>query len=220
MKDYGNEMVLVAPKRFLTKDKYKYEDVVNIIDYYSIFKLRNEVELDFDYRQIIPYCILKCGDKYFVTKRLAGDPRLTGGYSIGTGGHINKDDVNQKLDATTINNCIIRELTEETTLTKKDLPKEFKFVESFVDNSNEVSQVHLCLLYLIEVNKECKIKETDKLEGLWLSREELTDEIYNSFESWSKIAADIIVFKPIKKSVVKNTNSKSSTGTKKKRAAK
>lgn len=215
MKDYGNEMVLVVPKRFLTKDKYKYEDVVKLIDYYSVFRFRNEVELDFDLRQIIPYCILKCGDKYFATKRLAGDPRLTGGYSIGTGGHVNKEDVNPKLDATTINNCIIRELTEETTLTKKDLPKEFKFVESFVDNSNEVSQVHLCLLYLVEVNKECKIKETDKLEGLWLSKEELTDEIYNSFESWSKIAADIIGFKPIKKRATKNTKSKSSTGTKK-----
>lgn len=199
MKDYGNEMVLVVPKRFLTKDKYKYEDIVKIIDYYSIFKLRNEVELDFDYRQIIPYCVLKCGDKYFVTKRLAGDPRLTGSYSIGTGGHINKVDVKPKLDETTIDNCIIRELTEETDLTKRDLPKEFKFIESFVDDSNEVSRVHLCLLYIVEVNKECDIKETNKLEGLWLTKDELTDEIYKSFESWSKISADIIKFKPSEK---------------------
>ena len=133
---YGNEKVLCVRKYHydLTCDVYKkqgdnYEFVslLDTIERAGYYDLRYEVETDEKVLQVIPYIVLKSGDKYFVTKRLAGDARLTGMIGF-LGGHIDPSDLALNLSGRgidplkTINNGAARELSEDFTVYQIDLP--------------------------------------------------------------------------------------------------
>ena len=55
---------------------------------------RSGAEVDRSTKQIIPYLVLRDGQRYFLMQRTAagGDARLHGRYSIGVGGHLNPGD--------------------------------------------------------------------------------------------------------------------------------
>lgn len=195
------------------KKKYEYEKVLSIKNSYlsvldncddkvnvlfaliqnnSNFEYRYNAELDFTRKQVIPYVVLKHHGKYFVTKRIKGDSRLVGGLSIAVGGHINPCDAEVFTKPREIvSHCIIRELGEETTITLEDII-DWNYVTTFIDESSEVSRVHVCLLTKVLLNTDkIDIKETDKLEGCWMSVEEIKEH-YDQFEGWSKIAIDLL----------------------------
>lgn len=222
---YGDELVLCVGTRHL-EDKNTPEERLahysRIIELYGEYTLRYLAENDENMKQIIPYVVLKSGDKYMFTKRLAGDPRLTGKYTIGMGGHINYGDLEtvKRNDGyryinpnTTISNCIVREISEETTANEHCEVRnlEFKPLDCFIDLSEPVSRVHACILCLCELpDTDIGIREVEKLEAEWLSLEEVTDEIYNSLEGWSKIAYTILFGerKPAKKKAARKTRAK------------
>lgn len=222
---YGDELVLcVGTRHFEDKNtsEMRLAHYSRIIELYGEYMLRYLAENDEKMKQIIPYVVLKSGEKYMFTKRLAGDPRLTGKYTIGMGGHINYGDLStvKKNDdyqyinpGETIRKCIVRELAEETTIEEKydlqNLP--LSIIDCFIDLSEPVSRVHACILYVCEVpDADVAIQEVEKLEAQWLSLDEVTDEIYNSLEGWSKIAYTILFGerKPAKKKAVRKTRAK------------
>lgn len=192
---YGKERVLCVDTRHFANIDLS-NDIIDeyekLITLYGTYYYRYDVELDQTKKQIIPYVVLKHGDQYMFAKRLKGDSRLVGGLTIGMGGHIDYEDL--KLDGVhidagvTIDNCIIRELTEETTFDPDGIIGVDR-IGAFIDESNEVSSVHACMLAVIELgDTDIQIKETDKLEAQWLKIDDLTDEMYESLEGWSKIA--------------------------------
>lgn len=193
---YPTERVLCVNNSSLesweTQNENKVLALLNAIRFGGYMAYRYDAELNFDAKQVIPYVVLKHEDKYFVTKRIKGDERLVGGLSIAVGGHINPVDRVGTFDPEkVVLNCIDRELDEETTVIKDDI-KSMKFVTSFVDESSEVSRVHVCLLTLIELNNNAiGIKETDKLEGVWMSVDEIKEQ-YEKLEGWSKITFDLL----------------------------
>ena len=84
-----------------------------------------------------------------------------------------------------------KELFEETTINFTNVCGK-EYVTTFVDNSADVSKVHVCLLVVIELkNKDIEIRETNKLEGVWLNKQQVLD-LYDKFENWSKIAIDLL----------------------------
>jgi len=202
---YGNERVLCVDT-----SKFKYIDDLEAIDgyiklitLYGTFYYRYDVENDDTKKQIIPYIVLKSGNKYMFAKRLKGDSRLVGGYTIGMGGHVDYSDLAMDgvhIDATnTLENCVGRELNEETTIDLDGILN-FKVADCFIDESNDVSKVHACVLYVMELSDtDVTIKETDKLEAQWLTINQITDEMYESMEGWSKIAYKILFGKRKKK---------------------
>jgi len=187
---YGDTEVFVVSNEvtkdfttFMRLDKAnKYSDIFNSL---GKFIPRYDAELNFNYRQIIPYCLIKCGDNYFITRRLEGDARLTGKYSLGIGGHL------EKIDGAN-NNYIIsgmmRELNEEISIKSKI--KSIDMIGMICSNNTEVDKVHLALVYVVEMDGlDVSVKETEILIGDWIS----TDELINfdgELESWSKIAID------------------------------
>ena len=68
---------------------------------YTSYRPRDEVEQDTSFKQLIPYCIFRCGDEVFHYKRgnTQGEGRLHSKRSIGIGGHISSDDQNQSESA-------------------------------------------------------------------------------------------------------------------------
>jgi predicted NUDIX family phosphoesterase len=160
------------------------------------FKLRYEVEQDENYLQVIPYVIVKCGDKYFITERLGGDHRLKGMTAF-VGGHIDSCDkavslLDKNLIAPeeTIMRGIARELFEEINLCQIE---SLKCVGTFVDNRQPVSRVHICALIIAEITELTKttvhVKELDKLKGKWVSLDELKELMDSGkMEGWAEIA--------------------------------
>jgi len=190
------EKVLVLENRHIKPDD-TIEDYVQNIRWYGYFKAREAVENDTSLRQIIPYVVIKHNDMYFVSQRLGGDERLKGQYSIGTGGHVNLSDCvtnnSSCIDLTpTVHQNIFRELLEETTLDDISFDM-LEHIGVFVDDSNDVSKVHSCLLYVLYVDKQCAIREKNKLNGYWLTKDELFTKIDDDkLESWSKIARKML----------------------------
>lgn len=151
--------------------------------------LRYEAELDPKYKQIITYAIIQereSGD-VFCTKRLGGDSRLVGQYSIGIGGHVEPPE--QIYDA------LYREIEEEVGLSGTDL-ENCTFKGYIYDNSSEVSSVHVGFAFLVSVSKKAiSVKEKDKLSGEWVSLAQLKKyRTKDKLETWSAIAADNILF--------------------------
>jgi len=81
---------------------------------FAKFRLRESVEEDPSFKQIIPYTIITSGNEVLVYERAkkGGDPRLQGLYSIGVGGHINPHDDRDKRE-NVVSVCSWRELQEE-----------------------------------------------------------------------------------------------------------
>ncbi len=164
------------------------EALVNTIINEHEFIPRPEAEEDPNYKQIIPYVVLRQGDKIFTTRRLnkGGETRLHGKVSIGIGGHINPVDETSKEKV--LMRGLERELNEEVSIEKRG---ELVPVGVINNDTNDVGSVHLGLCFTMEVQGEVKVKETEKLEGLWLTVPELM-EYWDNMEEWTQIAITAI----------------------------
>jgi len=186
---YGDVEVFVVSNE-LTKDfdtfmqldkNNKYSEIFNEL---GKFIPRYDAELNFEHRQIIPYCLVRCGGNYFITRRLEGDSRLTGKYSLGIGGHLERLDNSNNY----ITSGMLRELDEEIDI--QSSIKSIDLIGMICSNNTEVDSVHLGLVYVVEVaGFSVKVKETETLTGDWISTEALL-EFDGELESWSKIAVD------------------------------
>ncbi len=195
-KKYGDEKVLCIPTKALEpfaqgQDPILYptEQVLECMKQHASFQLRYQVEQDSSWKQVIPYVVMETKDRIMAAKRLKGDPRLVGGYTVGMGGHINPEDGEEPIET-----CIRRELEEETTFNwERDLSGYQIHPVSFVNVRNEVSLMHICIPVRLQVqdHEAIQIRETEKLEGVWMEKSNL-DVLDGKLEGWSEIALDLI----------------------------
>lgn len=172
---YGESAERVIPVTF-----EQMTDTVN--KYYEIMP-RDQVEKDNSYKQIISYCLIRCGDDIFVAKRTKkqSEQRLHNLYSVGIGGHINTEDLEGE---NVLVQGMTRELFEEVFI---DSPYTVSFYGLINDNTTEVNSVHTGACFVITLEeKKCYIRETDKHEGLWINKNDIP-EYEASFEGWSRI---------------------------------
>ena len=140
-----------------------------------------------DYKQLIPYVILRKGDEIFTTRRLnkGGEKRLHGLLSIGVGGHINPvDEVGEDV----LMRALWREIDEEVAIESHGKLINCGFIN---DDSNSVGSVHLGACFMLDVTGEVSVRETEKLEGLWLTVPELRAQ-KDKMETWSQIALEVL----------------------------
>ncbi len=159
------------------------DTVVNIILSNHEFLPRPEAEEDPSHKQIIPYVVLCRGDEVFATRRLnkGGESRLHGLISLGIGGHINPEADGDGSDV--LYRGLRRELEEEVDITSYGnlVPRGM-----INDDTNEVGKVHLGMCFTMEVSGAVKVRETEKLEGLWLKRSQLAG-MAEEMETWSQL---------------------------------
>ena len=164
------------------------DKLVDIIISNHEFLPRPEAENDPSHKQIIPYVVLCQDDKVFVTRRLkkGGESRLHGLLSLGVGGHINPEADGDGTDVLT--RGMMREISEEVNVAQMGTLTPRGIIN---DDTNEVGTVHLGLFYTLEVEGEVSIRETEKLEGFWLKRSELSEKL-GEMETWSQFVSSII----------------------------
>ena len=158
------------------------DNVVDIILSTHEFLPRPEAENDPSHKQIIPSVVVCRGDEIFVTRRLnkGGEARLHGLLSIGVGGHINPEADGDGSDV--LFRGMKREIEEEVAIESMGALIACGMIN---DDMTEVGSVHLGLFFTLEVFGEVKVLETEKLEGFWVKRSELSG-LTEQMETWSQ----------------------------------
>lgn len=153
----------------------------------NLFLPRPAAEEDPTHKQIIPYLVVRCGDRYlhYVRGKSGGEARLHAKGSIGIGGHINDGDTHAAhFDTAAYIRAVERELHEELVM-----PPGYRnrIAALLNDDSTEVGRVHLGIVHLIDVEttdirpREDAIRDIEFLDAAQLAgrRERL--------EVWSQI---------------------------------
>lgn len=156
------------------------------------FRPRAAMEVDETWKQVIPYPILRDGDRWFLMRRTkaGGDARLHDRFSIGVGGHVNPDDGGLDGDLST---ALRREWREELDV---DFVPDFRFVGLLNDDTTAVGRVHVGLVYEGDAaGRAVAIRETDKLSGSFVSTAEVA-AVADRLETWSRLAFEFLAPHP------------------------
>lgn len=144
---------------------------------------REDAELDPNYKQLIPYCIMQYDDKIFVYERSkkGGEDRLHNLMSCGVGGHMNVEDLDSDKSFW---NALQRELREEVALPEKS---KMKIVGLVNDDSNDVGQVHIGVVILFTLQSPSILVKDESLSKGTFKRLDDCKNVINNFENWSQI---------------------------------
>jgi len=163
----------------------------SVVKEHGFYVDRAAAEDDAGLKQLIPYVVVRDGDRVFLMERTdaGGDPRLHHKASIGVGGHLNPvDDGADPLDA-----GLRREWAEELAA---DWDPEFRLVGMLNDDTNPVGSVHLGIVFVVDAaGREVRVRENDKLRGRMVPLSELRSAA-DRMESWSRLVAEGLLFAP------------------------
>ncbi|MFH1644564.1 MAG: hypothetical protein ABIA74_05315 [bacterium] len=157
-----------------------------IIDKNKQFLWRSHMELNPNYKQVIPYLVFNYHDKIFLMRRkkTSSERRLKNKYSLGIGGHIRQEDI----EGTHIFDWAKREFEEEVFY---DGELKIEPLGLLNDDSNDVGRVHIGLVFLLRgEDREIKIK-SELQEGNLLDLKQ-AQSYYSKMESWSQIVYDYL----------------------------
>ncbi len=152
------------------------------IERHGRFASRSAMERDPSFKQVIPYLVLRDGQRYFLMRRTraGGDERLHDRYSIGIGGHLNPGDRD-------VDGGLRREWREE--IDASFMP-DFRVVGLLNDDESDVGSVHLGIVYVADAaGREVAVRETDKLDGRFAAPGEVA-AVRNGLETWSALVFD------------------------------
>ena len=148
------------------------------------FEPRPAMEADPDFKQLIPYLVLRDGERYFLMRRTkAGtDPRLHDRWSIGVGGHLNPGDHD-------LLGGLRREWREEL---EADFEPAYRPVAMLNDDTTEVGAVHLGVVYLADAaGRSVAVRETHKLEGAFAAAAAVA-AVRDDLETWSRLVFEAL----------------------------
>ena len=202
MPDPMTERVMVVPARLLDElgrfqgfcaDLDRYLTV--LLDKKHIgFRPRSQMEEDPSFKQIIPYCVLRCGGTVFRYTRgkKMGEKRLHALESIGVGGHISLTDDRPLIGGAerTYDAAMRRELEEEVVI---DSPYREQCVGMINDDSTPVGQVHLGVIHLFDLERpQVRRREAALTQAGFVSLAELRTG-RDRLETWSRFCLDALL---------------------------
>jgi predicted NUDIX family phosphoesterase len=185
-----SEHVLVVPTAVL-REAGIFHGFTNRIDPYLAHLLkaqhllylpRDEAELDPNFKQLIPYVVLRNEGRVFhYTRRGGGEKRLHARRSIGIGGHISSED--GAVSPEVYRTGMMRELAEEVAL-EGDYRE--KCIGLINDDRTPVGQVHLGIVHVFDLaSPSVRSREDNLLAGGFSTVQELRGQ-FDQFETWSQ----------------------------------
>ncbi|HEV8339055.1 MAG TPA: hypothetical protein VGR25_05280 [bacterium] len=162
------------------------EAYVDRIRRHGEFRPRASVEEDPSLKQIIPYLILRYGERIFLFQRSArgAEPRLHGRFSIGVGGHVTQEDFD---DDDLLMAGLRRELDEELIVAGGWTARPVGVLN---DDQTPVGSVHFGVVYVVDTEgPEIRVREEDRLTGRLASAPEVR-AAQDSMETWSQLILD------------------------------
>ena len=196
MSKYAGEEVMVVPRSLfeaigafegIRTDGLK-AAVARLLDPANHFFMdRAAAEEDPTHKQLIPYCIFRCGDRilHYTRGKAGGEARLHAKISVGVGGHVNPVDTDGgRMGADAYHAAVTREIEEEL-----DLPEahEHRIVALLNDDSNPVGQVHLGIVHLVDLKSDAVSSREDALTDLTFTPlADLNGPMFERLETWSQ----------------------------------
>jgi predicted NUDIX family phosphoesterase len=159
--------------------------ILDAINDLHFFLDRPTAETSPQYKQIIPYVLIRYGETYFLLQRTSKqtEARLHHKLSLGIGGHINPD-TPELLDG------LEKELEEEVEVVGD---YDLTFVGILNDDTTDVGRVHLGAVFVLDAHEGIvHVRETEKMSGRWVAREELPQH-RDAMETWSQIVFDATI---------------------------
>lgn len=196
MSKYAGEEVLVIPRALLDEigafSGIRSGDIEPAISRLldpanHFFMDRATAEDDPTHKQIIPYCIIRCGDRIlnYTRGKAGGEARLHALRSVGVGGHINPIDTGGgRTGPDAYQAAVERELSEELIF---EVPHQNRIIGLLNDESNPVGQVHLGIVHLIDVESDAVHSNEDALADLTFTPlADLNGPLFDKLETWSQ----------------------------------
>ncbi|HEX5590013.1 MAG TPA: NUDIX domain-containing protein [Candidatus Limnocylindrales bacterium] len=190
------ELVLVIPRSAIMGDPGWHGIRTDGLDGFTAlvaregrYVARPAAEEDRSLKQVIPYLVLRDGDRIFLMRRTrAGvDARLHDRWSIGVGGHLNPGDGG-------LLEGLRREWAEEL---EADFVPEFRLVGLLNDDTTAVGSVHLGAVYEADATgRPVAIRETDKLRGTFASHDEVA-AVVDRMETWSVLVFEQLLARAV-----------------------
>jgi predicted NUDIX family phosphoesterase len=190
-----DELVLVVPREALVPGdgwtgvlRSDLVDALAVVEREGRFVRRADAEDDRTLKQVIPYLVLRDGERWFLMRRTqaGGDARLHNRGSIGVGGHLNPGDGD-------VAGGLRREWHEEV---EADFLPEFAPIGLLNDDTTAVGAVHVGLVFTADAaGRPVAIRETDKLAGGFATSEEVA-AVRDGLETWSRLAFDALTARP------------------------
>lgn len=187
-----DEQVLVVPRAsivpgdgWLGVRRDGIEAALDAVGRDGFFMRRGDAEEDPTHKQVIPYLVLRDGERWFLMRRTkaGGDARLHDLWSIGVGGHLNPGDGD-------VAGGLRREWSEEVAA---DFVPDFVPVGLLNDDTTPVGAVHVGVVFVADAaGRPVAIRETDKLAGSFATTAE-TAAVRDSMETWSRLVFDALV---------------------------
>jgi predicted NUDIX family phosphoesterase len=153
---------------------------------------RVDAENDPSFKQLIPYVIMRSGDKYlnYVRGTRAGETRLVGKRSIGIGGHINPVD-QTSVEAGDFRDAYLaavkREVDEEVNV---DTGYSNSVVALLNDDTSEVGKVHLGIVHLWDLEAPNVTKREQMITQLTFMTAAQLHEVRDTLETWSSLCVE------------------------------
>ena len=169
--------------RGLVRDRL--DEVLDVILDAHFFIDRPTAEISPQYKQIIPYVLIRHDQSYYLLQRTTKqtEARLHHKLSLGIGGHINPD-TPDLLDG------LHKELEEEVHVAGD---YDLTFAGILNDDTTDVGSVHLGAVYVLEAHDgNVTVRETDKMTGRWCPASELP-ALREQMETWSQIVFDALI---------------------------
>jgi predicted NUDIX family phosphoesterase len=186
-----DEQVLVVPREALVPGagwtgvrRVDLADALAVVGREGFFVRRGDAEEDPSRKQVIPYLVLRDGERWFLMRRTraGGDARLHDLWSIGVGGHLTPGDGD-------VAGGLRREWAEEVVA---DFEPAFEPVGLLNDDTTAVGAVHIGLVYLADAGgRPVEIRETDKLTGSFATTDEVR-AVRDAMETWSRLVFDAL----------------------------
>lgn len=188
----GPEQVMVVEREALAGFLVEYglvqqhgDEILDAITERHFFIDRPTAEISPQYKQIIPYVLIRHDDAYFLLQRTPKqtEARLHHKLSLGIGGHINPDTPD-------LFDGLQKELEEEVDVAGD---YDLTFVGILNDDTTDVGRVHLGAVYVLDAHDgNVTVRETEKMSGRWVARRDLAEH-RQAMETWSQIVYDAFV---------------------------
>ncbi len=189
MSDKSAELVLGVPRdRIIGERPWRgirsagVERCLDLIAQEGTYRPRVEAEQDPTWKQVIPYLLMRDGERLFLMQRTraGADDRLHDLYSLGIGGHLNPQDGG-------VLPGLRREFHEEMVAAWEPEPRLLGLLN---DDDVLVGQVHVGVVFEADAaGRSLSVRETDKLSGRFVAPDAVA-AVYDRMETWSQLLYD------------------------------
>jgi predicted NUDIX family phosphoesterase len=199
----SNEELLVIPDKFV-KERFGYgfRPVLFTEEYDDtwLYDIMNEsdtmprelAEKNTDYRQVVPYVLVKTSQKKYLTftrKPTQGEKLLHGLSGIGIGGHANIGDLG--IIEHPIIRAAQRELMEELDISEAPgisfnipFPEKLFFLGTIAGTEEPVDLVHIGFVFRWDVENEVAVREKDQMSYMYMPINAVAE--LPNLEPWTK----------------------------------